>query len=107
MNALEFTGDQRSRDSILLLRAQNRENNIKDDEKALESYSAIVEGRSRIGGADEYYALQGIARILTRRGQFEEAIKTLERADLRNLQGVWKGCMQKSLDAVNEARKAR
>ncbi len=107
MNALEFTGDQRSRDSILLLRAQNRENNIKDDEKALESYSAIVEGRSRIGGADEYYALQGIARILTRRGQFDEAIKTLERADLPNLAGVWKGYMQKSLDAVNEARKAR
>ncbi len=107
MNALEFTGEPRIRDSVLLLRAQNRENNIKDDEKALESYSAIVAGRSRIGGADDYYALQGIARILTRRGQFDEAIKTLERADLRNLQGVWKGYMQKSLDAVNEARKAR
>jgi tetratricopeptide (TPR) repeat protein len=106
-SALEFTGDQRIRDSILLLSAQNRENNLKDDAKALETYSAIVEGRSRIGGADEYYALQGIARILTRRGQFDEAIKTLERADLRNLQGVWKDYMQKSLDAVNEARKAR
>jgi hypothetical protein len=44
---------------------------------------------------------------LTRRGQFDEAIKTLERADLRNLQGVWKDYMQKSLDAVNEARKSR
>ena len=106
-SALEFTGDPRLRDSILLLSAQNRENNLKDDAKALETYSAIVEGRSRIGGADEYYALQGIARILTRRGQFDEAIKTLERADLRNLQGVWKDYMQKSLDAVNEARKAR
>ena len=106
-NALEFTSDPRTRDAILLLSAQNREHNLKDDDKALGTYYAIVEGRSRIGGADEYSALQGIARILTRRGQFEEAIKTLERADLRNLQGVWKDYMQKSLDAVNEARKSR
>ena len=106
-SALEFTSDPRIRDAILLLSAQNREHNLKDDGKALGTYYAIVEGRSRIGGADEYSALQGIARILTRRGQFEEAIKTLERADLRNLQGVWKDYMQKSLDAVNEARKSR
>ena len=105
--ALEFTSDPRARDAILLLSAQNRENNFKDDEKALETYSAIVEGRSRIGGADEYAALQGIARILTRRGKFDEAVKTLERADIKNLQGVWKENIQKSLDAVNEARKAR
>ena len=106
-NALEFTSDPRTRDTILLLSAQNREINLKDDEKALESYVAIVEGRSRIGGADEYAALQGISRIFTRRGQFDEAIKTLERADLGNLQGVWKDYIQKSLDAVHEARKAR
>ncbi|MEY4484105.1 MAG: hypothetical protein RL693_1557, partial [Verrucomicrobiota bacterium] len=105
--ALEFTSDPRNRDAILLLSAQNRENNFKDDDKALETYCAIVEGRTRIGGADEYAALQGIARILTKRGQFDEALKTLERADLRNLQGVWKENMQKSLDAVNEARKSR
>ena len=105
--ALEFTSDPRTRDAILLLSAQNREHNLKDDDKALGTYYVIVEGRSRIGGADEYSALQGIARILTRRGQFDEAIKTLERADLRNLQGVWKDYMQKSLDAVNEARKSR
>lgn len=103
--ALEFTSSPRTRDAILLLTAQNRENNFKDDDTALEAYGAVVEGRTRIGGADEYAALQGIARILTRRGKFDEAIKTLERADLQNLQGVWKDYMQKSLDAVNEARK--
>jgi hypothetical protein len=106
-NALGFTSDPRTRDAILLLSAQNREHNLKDDDKALATYYAIVEGRSRIGGADEYAALQGIARILTRRGHFDEAVETIERADLRNLQGVWKGSMQKSLDAVNEARKSR
>jgi len=67
------TSDPRSRDAILLLTgAQNRESNLKDDAKALEAYRSIVEGRTRIGGADEYAALQGIARILTKHaGQFD------------------------------------
>ena len=103
--ALEFTSDSRSRDAILLLTAQNRESNLKDDDKALETYRAIVEGRTRIGGADEYAALQGISRLLTKRGQFDEALKTLERADLPNLQGVWKDNILKSIEAVNQARK--
>ena len=103
--ALEFTSDPRSRDAILLLTAQNRESNLKDDTAALEAYRAIVEGRTRIGGADEFAALQGIARVLTKRGQFDEAHKTLERADLPNLQGVWKDNILKSIEAVNQARK--
>lgn len=56
--ALEFTSDPRTRDAVLLLTAQNREHNLKDDDKALEAYRAIVEGRTRIGGADEYAALK-------------------------------------------------
>jgi len=103
--ALEFTSDPRSRDAILLLTAQNRESNLQDDDKALETYQAIVEGRTRIGGADEYAALQGIARVLTKRGQFDEAMKTLERAGLPTLQGVWKENILKSIEAVKDARK--
>lgn len=103
--ALEFTSLPRSRDAILLLTAQNRENNLKDDDKALEAYGAVVEGRTRIGGADEYAALQGMARILTQRGQFDDALKTLERADLPHLQGVCKENILKSIEAVNKARK--
>ena len=37
--------------------------------------------------------------------QFDEAIKTLERADLPNLQGVWKENILKSIEAVTKARK--
>jgi tetratricopeptide (TPR) repeat protein len=105
MRALEFTSEPRTRDAVLLLTAQNHENNLKEDDKALEAYRAIVEGRARIGGADEYAALQGIARIFTRRGQFDEALKTLNRADLPHLQGVWKENILKSIEAVNKARK--
>jgi hypothetical protein len=103
--ALEFTSDPRTRDAVLLLTAQNRENNFKDDDKALEAYGAVVAGKTRIGSADEYTALQGIARMLTKRGQFDEALKTLDRADLPNLQGVWKENILKSIEAVNKARK--
>ncbi len=104
-HALEFTSAPRSRDTILLLSAQNHENNFKDDNKAFDAYGSVVAGKTRIGSADEYAALQGIARILTKRGQFDEALKTLERADLPHLQGVWKEHILKYIEAVKEARK--
>lgn len=106
-HALEFTSSPRTRDAILLLTAQNYENNLKDDDKALQAYGAVVEGRTRIGGADEYAALQGIARILTQRGQFDDALKALERADLPHLQGVWKANILKSIEAINKARQSK
>ncbi len=103
--ALGFIGDLRTRETVLLVLAQNRETNLKDDSKALEAYEATLEGKTRLGGADEYSALLGIARIQTRRGQFDEALKTLNRAELEKLQGVWKTNIEKSIEAVQQARK--
>jgi hypothetical protein len=103
--ALDFTGDLRQRETILLFLAQNRELNLKDDAKALEAYQAILTGKTRLGGADEYSALQGIARIQTRRSQFDEALKTLNRAEPDKLQGVWKAHFTKSIEEVQKARK--
>lgn len=102
--ALDFTGDPRTRESILLVLAQNRENNLKNDDRALAAFTAVVEGKTRIGGADEYAALQGIARIQTRKGQFEEALKTLHRAEPGKLQGVWRTNILNAIEAVNKAR---
>lgn len=103
--ALEFTNEPRTRDAILLIQGQNRENNLKDDAKAFEAYQAIVEGRTRIGGADEYAALQGIARVLTRKGRFDEALAVLDKADIQNLKGVWRDNLLKSVAAVKQAMK--
>jgi hypothetical protein len=103
--ALDFTGDLRVRETILLLLAQNRELNLKNDETALQAYEAILEGKTRLGGADEYSALQGIARIQTRKGQFDEALYTLNRAEPDKLQGVWKTNIAKSIEEVQKARK--
>ena len=103
--ALEWTGDPRTRETVLLALAQNRELNLKNDETALQAYEAILEGKTRLGGADEYSALQGIARIQTRKGQFDEALKTLNRAGPDKLQGVWKTNIAKSIEEVQKARK--
>ena len=44
--ALDFIGDLRTRETVLLVLAQNRETNLKDDSKALEAYQAILEGKN-------------------------------------------------------------
>jgi hypothetical protein len=103
--ALPWVTEPRSRDSLLLTLAQNRERNLGDDDGALEAFNAIVADRERIGGADEYGALQGIARIQTRRGHYDEALRTLNRANPDRLQGTWRANILKSIEAVNEAKR--
>tara|TARA_R110002072_G_scaffold303126_2_gene494874 strand:+ start:2808 stop:5978 length:3171 start_codon:yes stop_codon:yes gene_type:complete len=103
--ALPWVSEARSRDSLLLTLAWNRERNLGDDDRALEAFNAVVVGRERIGGADEYGALQGIARILTRRGQYDEALRTLNRANPDKLQGTWRENILKSIEAVKEAKR--
>jgi hypothetical protein len=103
--ALPWTSEPEARDAVLLMLAQNREGNLGDDARAFEAYDAIVVGRERIGGANQLYALQGIARIQTKRGQFEEALKTLDRANADKLQGSWKKHILKSIEEVNAARR--
>ena len=102
--ALAWTSEPRTRDALLLAQAQNRERNLQSDETALTAYQAIVADRTRIGGADEYAALQGIARILTRRGKFDEAMSTLNRAKPTKLQGIWRDNILKSIAEVQKAR---
>jgi tetratricopeptide (TPR) repeat protein len=101
--ALEWTSEPRTRDSILLGLAQNRETNLRDDDGALTRYREIIASQKHLGSADQFTALQGIARILTRRRQFGEAIATLHKAGLANLRGVWRGYLLISLAETQEA----
>jgi hypothetical protein len=103
--ALPWVSEPRSRDSLLLTLAQNRERNLGDDDGAFEAFNAIVAGRERIGSADEYAALQGIARIQTKRGQFDEALRTLNRANPDKLQGTWRENILKSIEEVQAAKR--
>ena len=103
--ALDWTSEPRVHDDIWLLLGQNREMNLNPDTQALAADHEIVADRVQIGGASEFAALQGIARILTRQGKCDEAMKTLNRAKPEQLQGVWKENILKSIEAVNQARK--
>lgn len=103
--ALPWISEPRRRDSILLTLALNRQYNLSDEDGALEAFNAIVAGRERIGSADEYAALQGIARVQTRRGEYDEALTTLNRANLDKLQGTWRENILKSIEDVKEAKR--
>lgn len=102
--ALPWLSDSRVRDSLLLTLALNRQSNLGDEDGALEAFTAIVEGKKRIGSSNEFGALQGIARIQTRRGQYDEAMETLNRANPEQLKGTWRENILKSIAEVNEAK---
>ncbi|NUQ62580.1 MAG: tetratricopeptide repeat protein [Pirellulales bacterium] len=93
LRALEWTSEPRTRDAIRLALAQNRENQLKDDTAALAAYREIIDSARHLGSADQFYALQGIARIQTRHGRFDEALDTLRRADPDRLRGFWRDSM--------------
>ncbi len=101
--ALLWTSEPRTREAILLALGRNRESNLRDDVRAREAYAAIVADRLQIGGADEFAALQGMARIDVRAGRFAEALATLDRAQVARLQGVWRSEILLSLAEVHRA----
>ena len=101
--ALELTGDACLRQSIWLTAATNREQTLKDLEGALAAYRQVIGDKSSIGGADEFHAAQGMARILTAGGRYDEALAELHKASLDNLRGFWKGSLLVALGQVHEA----
>ncbi len=91
--ALEWTSDTRIRRSIQLALGGNRERHLEDDDGAFEAYRQILEPRRTLGAADEFRAVQGMARILSRRGKFDEALAALRLVDIGKLRGYWRGSM--------------
>jgi tetratricopeptide (TPR) repeat protein len=91
--ALSYTADTRVRISILFTMGSNRETNLQDEDGALEAYRQNYESKGSIGVADEFRSVQNAARILTRRGKFDEALATLRLADIEELRGYRRGSM--------------
>jgi len=91
--ALTYTADPRVRTRVLATMASNRETNLRDDDAAIEAYRQNYESRKTIGAANEFRSLQGAARILARRGKFDEALAILNRADIDKLEGFWRHAM--------------
>ena len=91
--ALTYTADARIRTSILATIGSNRETNLRDEDGALEAYRRNYESKGRIGAADEFRSVQNAARILARRGEFDDALATLHRAKIENQSGFWRHAM--------------
>jgi len=88
--ALSLTSDKRLRVSILANLGHNRETNLKDDPGALAAYRQNFEGKERIGGSEEFRSVQQAARILSRQGKHDDALKTLAHIDLDETNGSWR-----------------
>ena len=101
--ALTWTSESRRRDAILLTQGQNREQLLRDDDRALDSYRAIVGESERVGSSYDYTALQGIARILTRKREFDRALAALNRAQVDQLRGTWRWNILLSIGDVHAA----
>lgn len=99
--ALAYTPDARTRTSMLRMMGHNRETILENDETALEAYRQVTDHGS--GGSDYYYSIQGVARILTRKGDFDGAIKVLDQADVDKIGGSWKGSILLSRGETLEA----
>ncbi|MFT5471238.1 MAG: putative negative regulator of RcsB-dependent stress response [Verrucomicrobiales bacterium] len=87
--ALEFTSNTRSRTNILSAMARNRETVLQDDDLALETYRQIAASTTNTGSAEYFSGLQAAARILTKRKEFDDAIKILDQVDAEKLAGSW------------------
>ena len=97
VNALEWSSETRTRDTIRQFMGNNRETNLHDDTGALTAYREVIEGVKHLGTAEQFTALIGIARILTKSGKFDEAIAALNEAEINKMTGVWHGNLAASL----------
>jgi len=97
IDALEWSSETRTRDTIRQFIGSNRETNLHDDTGALAAYREVIGGVKHPGTAEQFTALQGIARILTKSGKFDEGIAALNQAEINKMTGVWHGSMAMTL----------
>lgn len=109
--ALEYEPDTRTQVSIRQMIGHNREANLGDDDGALEFYRANFEGKSGIGGADEFRSVDRAAQVLSRQGKHDEALAVFGVIDFEKTKGFWlhemlisKGNAQAAAGKIQEAR---
>jgi len=91
--ALEYTSDPRTRLSVLRTIGSNAERVLENDDLALEAYRRIAASKTATGSAEYFTGLQGAARILTRRGEYDKALKVLDLIDAEKIGGSWGATM--------------
>ncbi len=94
--ALEWSSEPRLRDVINQTLAGNFETNLGDPERALAAYREIVDAAPQLGSAAQFTAVQGMARILSKRGQVDAALEVLKRVDTSKIGAFWKSSIELS-----------
>ena len=105
--ALAFTSDSRERLKIQRTLAETYEHVLEDEKQALQVYREIVQLNSNTGSSDYFHGIQGAARILARRGEYDQAFKVLDLIDIKNLSGYWRGSMLLARGSTLEAAERR
>ncbi|WP_166830946.1 DUF4838 domain-containing protein [Thalassoroseus pseudoceratinae] len=75
--------------AIRTMLAQNFESRLEDSDAALKLYLANLDGKQRIGGADEFRSLQRAAAILSERERYDEALSLFGVVSFEKLNGFW------------------
>jgi len=86
---LDYEPDTRTQVSIRQMMAHNRETNLGDDAGALKLYRANFEGKTGIGGADEFRSVNRAAQILSRHGKHDDALAAFGAVDFQKIKGFW------------------
>ena len=89
--------------AVLLMLGDNYRNNLQDDAGALEAYNKVPE---KLKGAS-YITLTAIvaaAGIQRKQGKYEEALKTLQKADVAKLTGTWLATFLCAQGEISEAQ---
>jgi hypothetical protein len=87
--ALEYEPDSRIQVAIRTTQARNRETNLKDDDGALKLFQANIDGKKRIGGADEFRSVDRVASILSKKGKHDESLAIFRHIDFKKTKGFW------------------
>jgi len=93
LRAEPFVADDLTRASLWLTVGRNREENLRDADRALAAYRRVAGMHSRRGSAVYFRGLIATARLLRQRGQFDEAMAVLSRVDVDELRGYWRGAL--------------
>ena len=95
-HALEWSSEPRFRDAIKQTLAGNIESNLGEPDRALKMYQEIVDSTPQLGTAAQLAAVQGIARILSKKGQLDAALAALKRVDTSKVGPFWKSSIELS-----------
>ena len=87
--ALNFEPDTRTQVSIRTMMAHNRETNLDDAAGALELYRMNLNGKTAIGGADEFRSVDRASVILSKQRKHDEALATFDVVDFEKTRGFW------------------